>query len=62
MEYINNMGLIFRIVAGAIGGLWRRFFGGYDSKYNTLEKRGVQMIFCIVTVFLWEFCNLEFDF
>ena len=55
MEYINNMGLIFRIIAGAIGGLWRRFFGGYDSKYDALEKRGVQMIFCIVTVFLWEF-------
>ena len=49
------MGLIFRIIAGAMGGLWRRFFGGYDSKYDTLEKRGIQMIFCIVTVFLWEF-------
>jgi hypothetical protein len=34
---------------------WRRLFGGFDSKFDFLEKRGLQMIFCILTVFLWEF-------
>lgn len=33
---------------------FRRFFGGYDSKFDFLEKRGVQMIICILSVFLWE--------
>ena len=41
------MGLLFAI--------WRRFFGGYDSKLDFLEHRGVQMILCVLAVFLWEF-------
>jgi len=41
------MGLIFAI--------WRRLFGGGDSRFDFLEYRGVQMIFCIVAVFLWEY-------
>lgn len=40
---------------GVFFALWRRFFGGYDSKYDFLEKRGVQMIISIIAVFLWEF-------
>lgn len=40
---------------GIFFSLWRRFFGGYDSKFNFLEYRGLQMIFCIVAVFAWEF-------
>lgn len=40
---------------GIFFSIWRRFFGGYDSKIDFLEQRGIQMIFCIVAVFLWEF-------
>lgn len=40
---------------GIFFSIWRRFFGGYDSKFDFLEKRGVQMIFCIILVTLWEF-------
>lgn len=40
---------------GIFFSLWRRFFGGYDSKFDFLEKRGLQMIFCIIAVFLWDF-------
>lgn len=40
---------------GIFFAFWRRFFGGYDSKFNFLEYRGLQMIFCIVAVFAWEF-------
>lgn len=40
---------------GIFFALWRRFFGGYDSKYDFLEQRGLQMIICIAAVFLWEF-------
>ena len=40
---------------GIFFAIWRRFFGGWDSKLNFLEERGVQMILCIVAVFLWEF-------
>ena len=39
---------------GALFSLWRRFFGGYDSKYDFLESRGVQCIICVLAVFLWE--------
>ena len=39
---------------GIFFALWRRFFGGYDSKIKFLRERGVQMIFCIIAVFLWE--------
>lgn len=39
---------------GFIMAFFRRFFGGYDSKFDFLEKRGVQMIICILSVFLWE--------
>lgn len=40
---------------GIFFSLWRRFFGGYDSKFDVLEYRGVQMILCIIAVFAWEF-------
>lgn len=39
---------------GILLSLFRRFFGGYDSKYDTLENRGVQCAFCIAIVFLYE--------
>ena len=39
---------------GVLFGLWRRFFGGLDTKYDFLEGRGVQMIFCVIAVFLYE--------
>lgn len=39
---------------GFLMAFFRRFFGGYDSKFDFLEKRGVQMIICILSVFLWE--------
>ena len=39
---------------GIFFAFWRRFFGGYDSKFNYLEYRGVQMIICIVVTFLFE--------
>lgn len=39
---------------GFLLGLFRRFFGGYDSKYDVLENRGLQCAFCIISVFLWE--------
>ena len=40
---------------GFIFALWRRFFGGFDSKYDVLENRGVQCAFCVISVFLWEY-------
>ena len=40
---------------GIFFAFWRRFFGGYDSKFDLLEYRGLQMILCIVATFLWEF-------
>lgn len=40
---------------GIFFALWRRFFGGYDSKFDFLEYRGLQMIFCLIAVFAWEF-------
>ena len=40
---------------GIFFALWRRFFGGYDSKIDFLEQRGVQMILCVIAVFSWEF-------
>ena len=39
---------------GFVLAFFRRYFGGYDSKFNILEKRGIQAIFCILSVFLWE--------
>ena len=39
---------------GFLFALWRRFFGGYDSKYDLLEGRGIQTVICVVAVFLWE--------
>ena len=39
---------------GIFFAFWRRLFGGYDSKFNILDKRGIQMILCIIVVFLWE--------
>lgn len=40
---------------GMFFSIWRRLFGGGDSKFDFLEYRGVQMILCVVAVFLWEF-------
>ena len=40
---------------GWIIAFWRRFFGGYNSKFDFLEYRGVQCVFFIALVFLWEF-------
>lgn len=40
---------------GIFFAFWRRFFGGYDSDFDFLEHRGLQMILCFVAVFLWEF-------
>ena len=34
--------------------VFRRLFGGGDSRFGILEKRGIQMILCILGVFLWE--------
>lgn len=39
---------------GFLFSIWRRFFGGYDSKHDLLEGRGVQTIICVLAVFLWE--------
>lgn len=39
---------------GLILAFFRRFFGGYDSCIDFLEKRGVQMVICIASVFLWQ--------
>ena len=40
---------------GIFFSIWRRLFGGYDSKINFLDQRGWQCVFCIIAVFLWEF-------
>lgn len=40
---------------GIFFAIWRRFFGGFDYKLDFLEKRGIQMILCILCVFLYEF-------
>lgn len=45
---------------GFLLSIFRRFFGGYDSKYDILEKRGVQCAFCLVVVFLWEYFAKDF--
>ena len=34
--------------------IFRRAFGGADLKIDFLEKRGIQMIICILSVFGWE--------
>lgn len=34
---------------------WRRYFGGVDSRFDILEKRGIQCIFLIGLIFCWEF-------
>ena len=39
---------------GIFMAFFRRFFGGYDSKFDILDKRGIQMILCILITFLWE--------
>ncbi len=39
---------------GFLISIWRRFFGGYDSKYDWLESRGVQFILLFALVFFWE--------
>lgn len=40
---------------GIFFAFWRRLFGGYDSKFNLLDYRGIQMILCIAVTFLFEF-------
>ena len=35
--------------------IWRRFFGGYDCKYDVLEKRDIQCVFLMLLVCLWEY-------
>lgn len=40
---------------GIFFSIWRRLFGGADSKIKFLKERGAQMIICIIAVFLWEF-------
>ena len=44
---------------GWIIGCWRRFFGGSDSKIDILEKRGLQCIFLISLIFLWEYFKID---
>ena len=39
---------------GIILSIFRRLFGGGDSRFDFLENRGVQMIICIASVFAWE--------
>lgn len=34
--------------------MFRRYFGGYDGKLDFFESRGIQCIFCIALVFLYE--------
>ena len=40
---------------GIFFSFWRRIFGGYDDDFKILDKRGVQMILCVLAVFAWEF-------
>lgn len=40
---------------GILFAIWRRFFGGWDSKLDFLEQRGVQMIVCVLAVAAWEY-------
>lgn len=40
---------------GIFFAIWRRFFGGYDSKFDLLEYRGIQMIVGVAVTFAWEF-------
>ena len=44
---------------GIFFAFWRRLFGGYDAEHDSLEKRGIQMILCILTVFLWEWIAIR---
>jgi hypothetical protein len=39
---------------GWVLGIFRRLFGGSDSKFDFLEQRCVQMIVCILAVFCLE--------
>ena len=48
------LNFIFRIFSGFLGGFWRRLFGGYDSKFDFLESRGVQLALCVVPLFFYE--------
>ena len=40
---------------------WRRYFGGADSRFDILEKRGIQCIFLIVLISCWEFFVKKFS-
>lgn len=46
---------------GWIIACWRRFFGGFDSRFDILEKRGIQCIFLISLIFCWEFFVKKFS-
>lgn len=39
---------------GVFLGLWRRFFGGYNSKFDILKRRGFQCALLLFAVFMWE--------
>ena len=39
---------------GLIISIWRRFFGGFDSKFDFLESRGVQCVFLLLLIFFYE--------
>lgn len=39
---------------GLLFAWFRRAFGGADLKIDLFEKRGIQMIICILATFLWE--------
>lgn len=45
---------------GLLLAYWRRFFGGADSKFDFLEKRGIQCIILIALIFCWEFFIKDF--
>lgn len=46
---------------GIFFSFWRRIFGGYDDDFKILDKRGVQMILCVLAVFAYRlFITLAF--
>ena len=45
---------------GSLFAIWRRLFGGYDTRYNSLENRGIQCILCVLAIFLWEWLAKEY--
>lgn len=51
------MGVILKTLLSVFMGFFRRLFGGFDSKFDFLEQRGVQMILCVVSVTCYELIN-----